>query len=151
MGEEAQRVCKPLGCARRCQAEGLFAGFAQHGDRVGVALAGRALHVMGARGRGGAARREQLRAALVRPQPPTTGRGLVHRAPDKRVPEPEAPGHIGLTDEIELQQLVDRVHRVRFRRVCPRRRQLGLERVTGHRSSFQHTACAVREERELLV
>src|SRR5207248_5575585 len=29
--------------------------------------------------------------------------------------------------------------------------QLGLEWIARHRSSFQHTACAVRKERELLV
>ena len=87
----------------------------------------------------------------LRAQSPTAGRGLVHRASDKRVPEPEAPGHVGLTGEIELQKVVDRVHRLGLGCAGRGCGQLGLEWIARHRSSFQHTACAVREERELLV
>ena len=65
--EEAQRVCKPLCSARRREPNGLLTGFAQHGDRVGVALARRSLHVMGAGSCRGTAPRKRLSASLVRP------------------------------------------------------------------------------------
>ena len=84
-----------------------------------VALARRALDVMGARRRRGAPRRERLGAPLVGAQPPAAGRGLVDRAPNERMPEAEAPRHVGGANEIEPQELVDRVHRRRLGRRRP--------------------------------
>ena len=51
------------------------------------------------------------RRPLVRTRPPAAGRRLVDRTPDERMPEAEAPRHVGLANEIQSQQLVDRVHR----------------------------------------
>ena len=51
-------------------------------------------------------------------QPPA--RGLVDRAPDERVPEAKAPRHVGAANEIEPQELVDRVHRRTPRMSRPR-------------------------------
>ena len=65
--------------------------------------------------------------------------------------EAEAPGHVGVAHEIELQKLVDCVHRRSLGRIGCRGGQLGLEGIAGHRRSFQHAACAVRQKRELFV
>ena len=58
--------------------------------------------------------------------------------------EAEAPGYVGVTDEIELQELVDCVHRLSLRRVGCRGGQLRLEWIARNRRSSQHAACAVR-------
>ena len=66
------------------------------------------------------------------------------------MPEAKAPRHIGCANEIELQEFVDRVHRRGLGRGRRRRCELRLERVAGDRRSFEHDACSVREQRELL-
>ena len=121
-----------------------LAGITQDGDGCDVALACRPLDVVGARRRWRPPRRERLRAPLVGPKPPAASGRLVHSAPDKRVSEAEASGHVGGANQIELQELVDRVHRRRLR--CGGRggRQLGLERIARHRRSFEHESSPVR-------
>ena len=58
--------------------------------------------------------------------------------------EAEAAGHVGVADEIELQKLVDCVHRLSLGRIGCRGGQLGLEWIARNRRSSQHAACAVR-------
>jgi hypothetical protein len=62
----------------------------------------------------------------------------------------EPPRHLRLADEIQLQELVDGVHRrcLGYRRRS--RGQLGLEWVASHRCAFEHQASWLREQRELL-
>ena len=88
-------------------------------------------------------------AALVGAQPPAGRRGVVDRAANERMPETEAPGHVGRAQEIEPQQLVDRRHTVRLGKSGRGRGQLGLEGVAGHSRSFQHEAFRAGQQREL--
>ena len=46
---------------------------------------------------------ESVAAALVRAEPPASGHCFVHRAADERMSEAEAPGNIGLADEIQAR------------------------------------------------
>ena len=136
--------------ARRGQTEGLLTGFAKDVDRAGVALSGPALHMVGTCGSGGAASCERRGAALVGAQPPAGRRGVVDRAANERMPETEAPGRVGRAQEIEPQQLVDRLHNVRLGNSGRGRGQLGLEGVAGHSRSFQHETFRTGQQRELL-
>ena len=81
---------------------------------------------------------------------PAAGRGFVDRAADERVPEAKAARHICGTDEIAAQELVERLDTRRRVDARRRRHQLGLERVAGHRRSFEHPARLPGEQRELL-
>ena len=65
---------------------------------------------MGALDAGGAAGRERLRGPLVRAEPPGARSGLVDGAPDQRVAEAKTAGHVGVTDKVALEELVERVH-----------------------------------------
>ena len=60
--------------------------------------------------------------------------------------EPEAPRDVGDADEVELQELVDGVHRRSLGHVRRGGGQLGLERIARHRGSFEHQA-AVSDSR----
>jgi hypothetical protein len=84
-------------------------------------------------------------------QSPPVGRGLVDRAADERVPEAEASGHLGGAKEIELQELVDGVHRRRLGRSGRRRRELELEWIARDCRAFEHTASAVRQLGQLFA
>ncbi len=139
--EQPQRPAEPPRGAFGREPCCCLAGLAQDGNGGDVALARRPLDVVRARRRCRTPRRERLGAPLVGPKPPAAGGGLVDRAPDERVPEAEASRHVGGANEIELQELVDRVHRRRLGRRGRGRRQLGLERIARHRRSFEHEAC----------
>ena len=65
--------------------------------------------------------------------------------------EAKAAGHVGGANEIELQELVDGVHRRRLRHGGRGRRQFGLEWIARHRRSFEHEASAVGQQRELFA
>ena len=93
--EEAQCLCEPVCGACRREPDGFLAGLAQDGGGADVALARRALDVVGARRRCSPSRRERLGAALVGAEPPAAGGGLVDRPAHERMPEAEAPGHVG--------------------------------------------------------
>jgi hypothetical protein len=56
------------------------------------------------------------------------------------MPKAEPPRDVGLTDEIEHQELVHCVHRGVVRRPRRGRRQLRVEWVARHRRSFEHQA-----------
>jgi hypothetical protein len=86
----------------------------------------------------------------VRPKPPAATGRLVDSTPDERVAETEAPGHVGGTDEVKRQELVDCQHARRLRCGGGRGRQLWLEWIARHRSSFEHEAPDVRQQCELL-
>ena len=148
--QQAQGFREPVRGARRRQPDGFLAGLAQHGDCARVALARRALDVMGAGRSCGPPRRERLGAALVGAQSPAAGRRLVDRATNERMPKTEASGHVGCANQIEFQQLVDRLHHGGLRHLGRGRGQLRLERIACHRRSFQHETFGVRQERELL-
>ncbi len=77
---------------------------------------------------------ERLGAPLVSAQSPAAGRRLVDGPSNERVPEAKAAGHLGLTNEVELQQLVQRLERRSLGHRRGGRRKLGLERVARHRS-----------------
>jgi hypothetical protein len=85
----------------------------------------------------------------VRPKPPAASGRLVDGAPDERVAETEAPGYVGGTDEVKPQELVDRMHPRRLRCGGGRGRQLWLEWIARHRSSFEHEASDVGQQCEL--
>ena len=142
--EQPQRPTEPPRGAFGREPCGCLAGLAQDGNGGEVALARRPLDVVSARRGRRPPRRECLRAPLVRPEPPAASGRLVDGAPDERVAETEAPGHVGGTDEIELQELVDRMHPRRLRCGGGRGRQLWLEWIARHRSSFEHEACRRR-------
>ena len=78
------------------------------------------------------------------------GRGLVDGTAHERMPEAEAPRHVGRADEVETQQLVERIERRGVARGRGRRRELGLERVAGHGRALEHAAARRRQQRELL-
>ncbi len=149
--EQPQRRAEPPRGAFGREPCRCLAGLAQDGDGGDVALARRPLDVVGARRCRHSPRRERLGAPLVGPEPPAAGSGLVHRAPDERVSEAEASRHVGGANEIELQELVDCVHRRRLRGRGRGGRQFGLEWIARHRRSFEHEASAVRQQRELLA
>ena len=117
---------------------------------VVVALRGGALEVVRACRRRRAACRQRLGASLMGAETPAAGRGFVDRAADERVPEAKAARHICGTDEIAAQELVERLDRRRRVDARRRRHRLGLERVAGHRRSFEHPAGLPGEQRELL-
>ena len=106
--------------------------------------------MVGDRGDHRAAEGESLGAAFVRAEPPASGHCFVHRAADERVPEAEAPGNIGLADEIQSQQFVDRVDRCRLGGSGGRCRQLGIEGVSRDGGALEDEACRFGEQRELL-
>ena len=87
---------------------------------------------------------------LVRAESPACGRRLVDRAPHERVPEAEAPRHVGLTHEAELQELVEGLDRAGLGRRGGGRCELRLERVTRDRCSLQHQTRTLRQQPELL-
>ena len=93
---------------------------------------------------------ESVGAALVRAEPPAAGHRLVHRAADERVPEAEAPGNVRLTDEIQAQQLVDRVDRCRLGGSGGRGGQLGIEGLSRDGGALEDEACLLGEQSELL-
>ena len=150
IGQEPERVSKP-GCGARGRA--LCHGvtrLTQSRDGGRVALPRRALDMMRTLHRGCAAGGERLGASLVRAQSPTAGRRLVDRPSNERMPEAKAARHLGLANEVELQQLVQRLERRRLGSRRGGRGELGLERVAGYRCPLQHEACTVRQESELL-
>ena len=95
-------------------------------------------------------RSERLRAALVCAQPPAGSGRVVDGAPDERMTKAEPPGHVGRTQEIDAQQLVDDVHHRRLGHPARGRGELAVERIACHRRSFQHEALRVGQQRELL-
>ena len=97
-----------------------------------------------------ASKGERVGAALVRAEPPAAGHCFVHRAADERMPEAEAPGNIGLADEIQAQQLVDRVDRCGLAGSGGRGGQLGIEGVSRDGGALEDEACRPGEQRELL-
>src|SRR5262249_55807559 len=138
--EEPQRPTEPPCRAFGREACCCLAGLAQDGSGGEVALARRPLDVVSARRGRRAACRECLRAPLVRPQPPATGGRLVNSARDQRVAETETPGYVGGADEVKPQELVDCMHRRRFRGGGGRGRQLWLEWIARHRGAVEDKA-----------
>ena len=150
IGQEPERVSEPgRGAGGRALRHGV-AGFTQSRDGGRVTLPRGTLDMMRALYRGCTAGGERLGAPLVRAQSPAAGRRLVDRPADERMPEAKAARHLGLSNEVELQQLVQRLER---RRLGGRRGgggKLGFERVAGYRRPLKHEPCAVREKCELL-
>jgi hypothetical protein len=107
--------------------------------------------VVSARRRCRTTRRKRLGAPSVGTQPPASGGRLVGRTPHKGVPEAEAAGHVGVPDEIEVQELVDCVHRLGFGRRSSGRRQLGIEWIARHRRALQETTSAVGQQSQLFA
>ena len=66
------------------------------------------------------------------------------------MPEPEAPGNVGLADEIQAQQLVERVDRCRLGGSGGRCRQLGIEGISRDGGAFEDEPCLLGEQSELL-
>ena len=150
VGQEPERVSKP-GCGARGRAlrHGL-ARLTESRDGGRVPLPRRTLDMMRALYGGCTAGGERLGAPIVSAQSPAAGRRLVDRPPDERMPEAKAARHLGLPNEVELQQLVQGLERRRLGGRRGGRGQLGFERVAGYRRPLQHAPCAVREKRELL-
>ena len=66
------------------------------------------------------------------------------------MPKTEASRHVRLTDQVEAQQLVDRVERSRRWGECGSRGELGVEGVARYRRALEHEACSIGEKRDLL-
>ena len=148
-GFQAKSLSEPVRRIRRRQPRRFLAGLAKDGDGVGVALARRALDVVGARGGGSAPRRERVGAPLVRAEPPAGSRRLVDGATYERMAEAEPSRDVGRAEEIDPEQLVERLHDGRLGQRGRRRRELRLERVTGHRRPFEHETLRVGQQGEL--
>ena len=143
-------MSKPgCGARRRALCHGV-AGLAESRDGGRVPPPRGTLDMMRALDGGCTAGAERLGAPLVRAQSPAAGRRLVDRPPDERMPEAKAARHLGLPNEVELQQLVQGLEHRRLGGRCGGGSQLRLERVAGYRCPLQHAPCAVREQSELL-
>ena len=149
--EQAERFAIPVRGAGRREPDGFVSGRAQDGRGVDVALARRALDMMGAGRCRGASICERVGAALVSAQPPTACSCLVDGGPHERVPEAETPWHVGGAEKIESQELVDGLHHRPLGQLGRCGRQLGLEGVSCHRRPFQDEARAIRQQRELVA
>ena len=66
------------------------------------------------------------------------------------MPEPEAPRNVRLADEIQAQQLVERVDRCRVGDSGGRGRQLRVEGVSRDGGALEDEACGLGEQSELL-
>ena len=148
--EETEGRSEPACGARRCTRGRRLSRVSQERDRSLVALACGAFDVVGDRRGQRASEGESVGAALVRAEPPAAGHRLVHRAADERMPEAEAPGNVRLTDEIQAQQLVDRVDRCRLGGSGGRGGQLGIEGLSRDGSALEDEACLLGEQSELL-
>jgi Major Facilitator Superfamily len=118
-----------VGGNRRRARRGHVARFAEQRHGGEVAMTGGVLHMVGADRRSCAARRERSGRPLVRPEHPGLRGGLVDGAPDERVAEAEAPGHVGRPDEVEREQIVERRHRRLLVDLGGRTCEVGFERV----------------------
>ena len=107
LGEQAKCRLVPARRARRCAVCGCVAGRPECRDGGRVALCGRALDVVGARGCRRAAGRQQLGAAFVRAEAPAARCRLVDRSAHERVTEPKASRDVGRANEVAPQQLVE--------------------------------------------
>src|SRR5256885_15741205 len=67
------------------------------------------------------------------------------------MPEAEAARHVGDPDEIELQELVDCVHRLNLGHRGSCGRELGLEWIARHCRSVQDTARTFGQQGQLLA
>ncbi len=63
--------------------------------------------------------------------------------------EAEPSRDVGRAEEIDPEQLVERLHDGRLGQRGRRRRELRLERVTGHRRPFEHETLRVGQQGEL--
>jgi hypothetical protein len=151
LGKQPQRPTEPARSAFRREPCCCLARIAEDGDGCDVALARRALDVVGARRRCRSSHRERFRTPFVGPESPAARGGLVDGAPNERVSETEASGHVGRANEIELKELVDCVHRRHLRGGGRGGRQFRLEWIARHRRSLEQGATAVGQQRELLA
>ena len=142
LGKQPQRRTEPARSTLGREPCRCLAGITQDGHSFDVALARRPLDVVGARRRCRSPHRERFRTPLVRPELPAARGGLVDSAPDERVAEAEPSGHVGRPNQIDAQELVDCVHRRSLGCGGGSSRQFGLERIAGHRRSFEHEASA---------
>ena len=124
-------------------------GLLEQRDRVHVARLGVSLDVVGAHGRGRAARGERRCHPCVRADPPRRPALLVDGTAQDRVAEPEPPERPRGPDEIALDQLVDARQRRLARDPGRGRRHLGLERIPRHRRRLDQKARRLRQRREL--
>ena len=85
---------------------GGLASFTKNRHRSCVALARGALHMVRAFGRECTAGCERFGAPLMCAHSPRRRRRLVDGPPDEWVPEAKAAWHVGLANEVEVQQLV---------------------------------------------
>ena len=108
-------------------------GIAQQRGRGGITRPPAALHVVGLRREPGAPRGERRGGSLVRVEPAGGRDRVVHAVAQEQVPEPEQAPVAGRPDEVPRAQLVERRG---VRRDAGRgRRELGIERITGHRGT----------------
>ena len=150
VGQQAQRGFEPAGGGGGRLRAGLRAGLAQHGDGAEVAVARRALDMVGAGAGGSAALGERRRDALVGADPPAVRRRLVDRAAHDGVAEAEAARHVGVADEVgpsSSSRASSTSGSATVGRGCG---ELELERVAGHRGAVEHRAAPRRQQRELL-
>jgi hypothetical protein len=149
VAEQAQRGPVPAHRGPWRAPRGHPAGLEQDLDRLLVALLGRLLDVVRAlRGRG-AAGGERLGRTRVGGQAPAAADGLVDRPAHQRMAEGEAARDLRGADEIEREQVVEGVERLRFGELADRRRQVRLEGLAGHRCRVEQGARGGRQRLQL--
>jgi hypothetical protein len=149
--QQPQRSAEPARSAFGCEPGCCLASFTQDGDGGSIPLARRPLDVVGAPSRCHSPHSERLRAPLVRIKPPAASSGVIDSAPDERVSEAEASGHLRGANQIELQEFVKGRHCCSLGCGGRSSRQLGLEWIARDRCSFEHEAPAVRHQREFFA
>jgi hypothetical protein len=102
-------------------------------------------------GRGGAARRQRIRTALMGAEQPATGRTLVYGPANERMAKPEAARHLGGPHELEGQELVERPGSRRLVDVRRGGGKLELEWIPRDGRAVEEHAGRCRQQPQLLA
>ena len=148
--EQAQRDLEPAGGALRRPMDGRVAGLPQSRDSVRVPLPAGPLDVMCSLCGSRSASRQGVCTSFVGAQTPTSWRSLVDRPPDEWVSEAEPSRNVGLQDDSEAHQLVDRLERRRLDDARGRGCEFRLEGISDDRGSLEHEMRAVGQQGQLL-
>ena len=92
---------------------------------------------------------EGFGGSLVRAEPPATRRRLVDGSANERMSKPVAARNIGLADEVEQEEFVERFDCCRLGGAGGGCRQFWVERITCYRGALKGQPRLVREKREL--
>ena len=148
--QHPQRRGQPSRGRRGCLRASFLGRLAEHRDGSRIAVASRTLDVVCACTCWGASLGKGRGDALMRTDAPASGGGLVDRAAHDRVTEPEPTWHVGVSDELDPGELVDRLEHVGLAQPGGCASEIDLERIARHRGAVEHTASRRREKRQFL-